>query len=488
MRVGLSSDSKYVVIGYAAGKGTIYVCNINDVKNNKFSPLYQVQQADFGIDVSLTFQAQVLDFPYLYVDYGDYAMKEKYRKIYCINVETQELVTEHRYGFYSRGMGNFDPVKEPEGIYVSTENGKKYLYQAFNTTKDASCPIFKMPISINGVGKIQEANLNGYLLNVTDTFDGKLRSWLETNYLSEESELSIDENQATLINQYKHPSSTFSSGDYACQYVEQLPDGSWLTSHHYQKDDLKDGHKTDTMYIHWDANWQYIDNMLVYWGGHGSSFGVDYITDIKRPWIWSMVEDWNTASGKPVYYIAHFPYQGGKKIKWTKLDSDHLEQYCEFDDYISVNYDSFNKLVGVRHSNGHYDVLDVSDVTNNTYKPIYTVEFSDIGFDSKKQTFQSSELDFPYVYWQSGNIDMSDRREVYCLNVITDAQVFNYIYEFSGIKPLDVRKEPEGINVLKNDDGSKSLLVSFNFDNDAQNGHTEGFYTIPIKYRKEVET
>lgn len=483
MRVGLSSDSNYVVIGYAAGKGTIYICDINDVKNDKFKPLYQVQQADFGIDTQLTFQSQVLDFPYLFMDYGDYAMKESYRTVYCVNVQTQELVAEHHYSFYPIGMGNFSAVKEPEGMYVANEGGSKYLLQAFNTDKDAFQPIFKMPISVDGEGKLQEANLNGFLLNISSDFSGTYRGMIETDYITEDSEVMIDEQNATQIAQYNHPDSVrFSKGDYAAQYTCQLPDGSYITSHHYQGS-LADNHKNDTMYIHWDSNFKYIDNMLVHWGGHGASFGVDTPGQTKLPWIWALVEDFN---GDNKYYIAHFKYQGGVSKSWQDMTVGEIEQYCQFDSYIRVNYDFKNKLVGVSHTNGDYDVLDVSDVVNNTYKPLYTINVHDYGFNSDTQTYQSQVLDFPYLYWQSGDYDMHDPRTIYCVNVVTGAIEFSHDYEFKKITAIGTHWEPETINVIKGTDNDY-LLVSFNFSIQDGSQHTESFWKIPIEYRQPMD-
>lgn len=479
MRIGLDEKNNYLLIGYSGGKGTIYICDFDDVKNDVFAPLYSVQQADYGIDTALTFQSQSLDFPYLALDYGDYAMKEAHRKVYIINVETNEMVTEHWYTFSPSGMGDFNATKEPEGIILSHDDSGYYLLQGFNTKDDTFQPVFKMPVTIQGTGKRVEANLNGSLLNLTDDFSGKIRATVESDYLLDDPEVTIDENAAEHIADYKHPDPVkFPDGDYAAQYCVQLEDGSYMTSHHYQGS-LADSHKNDTMYIHWDSSFKYLDQMLVQWGGHGSSFGVDMVNG--NPWIWSAVIDYDTKKR----YIAHFAYRAGTQEKWTNFTNKQLERYCEFTDALRVNYDPLTKLVGVSRQNGDYEVLDVSDVTNNSGKPLYKINIHDYGFDSSKQTYQSQVLDFPYLYWQSGAYDMHDERIMYCVNVVTGALEFTHVYEFKTITPLMAHREPEGISLIKGTDSDK-LLVSFNFNDDTNANHTESFWAIPIKYRDPV--
>lgn len=479
MRIGLDEKNNYLLIGYSGGKGTIYICNLDDVKNNVFAPLYSVQQADYGINTALTFQSQSLDFPYLALDYGDYAMKEDHRKVYIINVETSELITEHWYTFSPSGMGDFNATKEPEGIILSHDDSGYYLLQGFNTKGDTFHPVFKMPVTMQGIGKRVEANLNGSLLNLTDDFSGKIRATVESDYLLDDPEVTIDENAAEHITDYKHPDPVkFPDGDYAAQYCVQLEDGSYMTSHHYQGS-LADSHKNDTMYIHWDSSFKYLDQMLVQWGGHGSSFGVDMVNG--NPWIWSSVIDYDTKKR----YIAHFAYRAGTQEKWTSFTNKQLERYCEFNDALRVNYDPLNKLVGVSRQNGDYEVLDVSDVTNNSEKPLYKINIHDYGFDSSKQTYQSQVLDFPYLYWQSGAYDMHDERIMYCVNVVTGALEFTHVYEFKTITPLMTHWEPEGISLIKGTDSDK-LLVSFNFNDNTNANHTESFWAIPIKYRDPV--
>ena len=131
------------------------------------------------------------------------------------------------------------------------------------------------------------------------------------------------------------------------------------------------------------------------------------------------------------------------------------------------------------------------DVLAKRERILYTVRLNeDHGFDAANQTYQSQCLDFPYLYFHSGDVDMEDPRKIYGLNLVHQGDEFREVYDFNNnFKIKNAVREPEGISLITNADGSKKLLISFNTlpgtEYTSKDG-TQAVFNLPLVYRGAV--
>ncbi len=382
---------------------------------------------------------------------------------------------------------SIDPVVlTPDGVdFDEANSSKRVIIQAYeggtniSAFLDPNGFIFRQLAESGQYG----SPTFGYLQNVTSLKLGEYRATIENQYFSTTPEVRADQINAQSLGKL---SPTARGKDATEQYVVKLSDGSYLSSTAWPDTSHSlDGHGDDTLYQHWTSDGKLIDDMMVASGGHGSSFGVK--EENGAIWIYGVTKNFDSADER--FRISKFKYQGGNDITAavTSSNSDFVVG-CGFanDDAIRVNYDSKNDLIGITRADGHYEVLKASQALAGDHNVLYRIDLTQYGFNINTQTFQSSCLDFPYVYWQSGDLDMHDYRMLYCVNVVHQGKEFELNYDFSSSLPLKYDQvEPETIWMQPNG----KLLATFNCHSpqDGENtAHTHAMFEIPVDIRPSV--
>lgn len=381
---------------------------------------------------------------------------------------------------------SIDPVVlTPDGVdFGEANSSKRVIIQAYeggtniSAFLDANGFIFRQ---ISESGQYGTAT-RGYLQSVTGLKLGEYRATIDNDYFSTTPEVAADQTAAKSLGRLT-PSAR--GRDATEQYVVKLSDGTFLSSTAWPDTSHSlDGHGDDTLYQHWKSDGKtLIDDMQVASGGHGSSFGVK--EENGSIWIYGVTKNLDSTSER--FRICKFKYQGGHDItSAVKSDTDTFTIGLAFSDSIRVNYDAKHDLIGITRADGHYEALKASQALAGDHDILYRIDMTQYGFDLNKQTFQSSCLDFPYVYWHSGDYDMHDYRMLYCANVVHQGKEFELNYDFSQSLPLkyDI-VEPETIWMQPNG----KLLTSFNC-HDAQDGesvaHTHAMFEIPVTTRAPI--
>ncbi|WP_289933914.1 phage tail spike protein [Lactobacillus delbrueckii] len=369
-------------------------------------------------------------------------------------------------------------VLTPDGLdFDSTGSSKRAIIQAYeggtniSAYLDSNGFIFRQLQSDGQYG----ATSTGYLQSVTGLKLGEYRATIDNDYFSTTPEVAADQTNAKSLGRL---SPTARGMDATEQYVVKLSDGSYLSSTASPVKSL-DGHGNDTLYQHWSSDGKLIDDMMVASGGHGSSFGIK--EESGTIWIYGITKNFSSSDER--FRISKFKYQGGKDITETVTsNTDSFIIGCGFgsDDPVRVSYDVKNNLLGVVIGDGHFEVLNPAQALAGDHDVLYRIDLTQYGFNLNTQTFQSACLDFPYVYWHSGDYDMHDYRMLYCANVVHGGKEFELNYDFSQSMPLKYdRVEPETIWMQPNG----KLLASFNC-HDPQDGentaHTHAMFEIPV--------
>ncbi|MDA3797268.1 phage tail spike protein, partial [Lactobacillus delbrueckii] len=374
---------------------------------------------------------------------------------------------------------SIDPVVlTPDGVdFDKSNSSKRVIIQAYeggtniSAFLDSNGFIFRQLSESGQYG----TETRGYLQNVTSLKLGEYRATIENQYFSTAPEVRADQTNARSLGRL---SPTARGKDATEQYVVRLSDGSYLSSTAYPGAGL-DGHGNDTLYQHWSRDGKLIDDMMVASGGHGSSFGVK--EENGTIWIYGVTKNFNSSDER--FRVSKFKYQGGKDI--TAAVTSNTDSFiigCGFgpDDPVRVSYDVKHDLIGVVRGDGHFEVLKPSQALAGDHDVLYRIDLTQYNFNITTQTFQSACLDFPYVYWHSGDYDMHDYRMLYCANVVHQGKEFELNYDFSQSLPLkyDI-VEPETIWMQP----SGNLLATFNC-HDPQDGentaHTHAMFEIPV--------
>ncbi|MFJ7932320.1 phage tail spike protein [Peribacillus sp. NPDC096448] len=204
------------------------------------------------------------------------------------------------------------------------------------------------------------------------------------------------------------------------------------------------------------------DRMWCIRGGHGAQFGIEYISG--KMWIWSYYRD--VANNQ--WHVVKFPYTTNKVLDWgdpsiVKLVKTPFPYRTNLDD--RNGYVLFCQGV----TDPAMYVCKKSDILAGILKPIYSMRGSDVDFFGKEQTYQSACLDFPYMYFTSGDFSMDrDQKILWCVDVRSKSIVYRIIYTFDKgtIQDIADHHEPEAASVYYDETGKKWIIQGFAFGNE----------------------
>lgn len=243
-------------------------------------------------------------------------------------------------------------------------------------------------------------------------------------------------------------------------YWSQIYSGSLLKA-----DEIKKGESFSITRT--DMTGGILDRMVCKWGGHGSHFGIE--NKDGKLWIYSSYRDVET-SGKP-YYIVKFPYQAGKFLKWGDSSIVKITNQT-YSTIPRINVDIRNGYVLMVINSAEktqYLVMKKSSFDEGRMDYLYGLNASFFGVTSN-QTYQSSALDFPYLYTTFGGTDGTitngDWPVMYCIDIRTASVVYKINYDFThNIRPNDDHHEAETIGFYYDGD-TKYIIQGFAFTHD----------------------
>ncbi|WP_436683830.1 phage baseplate protein [Lactiplantibacillus plantarum] len=323
----------------------------------------------------------------------------------------------------------------------------------------------------NGTVDTSYAN-TGYLVQAPYSAVGTLHGTIETGYIQSDPEVTLDTTSIKHWGDFQRSDDTV--GAYsAVQYMCPLSNGQYLTSRALNTDSTK-----DTMYVLHDSNFKPLSKMIVQHGGHGASFDVEEVNGV--PYIWAATYTDNTHS---VSTVSRFPYVAGTTMQ---ANDSRIERYYSMNGYMRVSMDFKHGYVLVGDGNGAMYIMTLADLKNGSYNIKYAFNIFNYGYEAS-QTYQSQTLDFPYIYWNSGDVDLHDNRMLYGVNVVHGGQEFalNLMLDMD-FKTADDVMEPETVKATYDSTGNSALLLTFNcWVND---NPIERVYSLPIKARPAVDT
>ncbi|KRO24788.1 phage tail spike protein [Lactiplantibacillus fabifermentans] len=325
-------------------------------------------------------------------------------------------------------------ILHPDGLDFATgETSKRLILTAYEGNENISAYIDSLGFNWSRTddnGNVDTSySKTGYLNVIPAGTLGSIRGQIDGDYITDDPEISINDTTWAKFGSFD----AYDNGvNRVMQHAEQLSDGRWIVS------------QADCTYTLRDASLKYISKMSVTNGGHGTSFGVT-IED-NTIYIFAPLK---TSAG---YDLVKIPYTAGQT-----LGTDDVTHLLSFDHYIRVNYDATNDYFGLTDNSLNYYVLNGSDVRNGVDNVLYQIALTDYGYDIDTQIYQGQLLDFPYVYFQSGNQNENDTCQIYAINLIHEGECFNYLYDFTDKLELSGYIEPEGL-AFATVDGSKVLM------------------------------
>lgn len=335
-------------------------------------------------------------------------------------------------------------LSHPDGLDFSQgEKSKRLLLSAFVGRQNISTYVDGKGFAwrhINTDGSIDPNwEATGNIINVTPSLMGNIRAYIDGDYISEDPELSIEQNNYVKIGEFDPYDSNVHR---IAQHLEQLDDDTWYESAATSGDDCN--------YMHRDKDFKLIDKMVLKGGGHGTSFGVLY--QEGQPWI--ICNQRNSAGN---WDIVRFKYQGGKTLGIN--DTNHL---ITPNDYPRVSFDRKSNMMGYSSGGYKFYVLNVSDLLAGVKTVMYTIDMLDYDFVGDDDIFQGQALDFPYVYWSVGDQSLGKTCSFYCVNILHRGEVIHPYYDtLIGLGLTGKVIEPESLS-FATINGKRTLVHSFN--------------------------
>ncbi|WDT52072.1 hypothetical protein MU541_06275 [Lactiplantibacillus plantarum] len=361
-------------------------------------------------------------------------------------------------------------ISHPDGLdFAQGETSKRLILSAYEDNENISAYIDSKGFAwrhINIGGSIdQNWEQTGYTINVNPSLMGNIRAYIDGDYITDDPELSIDNNNYVKIGEFDPYDSDVHR---IAQHIEQLDDGTWYESAATSGDDCN--------YMHRDKDFKLIDKMVLKGGGHGTSFGVLY--QEGQPWI--ICNQRNSAGN---WDIVRFKYQGGKTLGIN--DTDHL---ITPGGYSRVSFDRKHNVVGYSSGDFKFFILNVSDLLAGIKTVMYTINMLDYGFVGD-EIFQGQALDFPYVYWSVGNQFLGKTCSFYCVNILHRGEVMHPYYDtLTGLGLTEKTIEPESLS-FATINGKRTLVHSFGVTpSNGQPPKKQIQYATDIIYRPAMST
>ena len=335
-------------------------------------------------------------------------------------------------------------LSHPDGLdFAQGETSKRLLLSAWVGKQNISTYVDSKGFAwrhANTDGSIDPNwEQTGDIVNVTPSLMGNIRAYIDGDYISEDPELSINQNNYVKIGEFDPYDSDVHR---IAQHLEQLDDGTWYESAATSGDDCN--------FMHRDKDFKLIDKMVLTGGGHGTTFGVMY--QEGQPWI--MCNQRNSSGN---WDIVRFKYQGGKTLGIN--DTDHL---ITPGGYPRVAFDREHNVAGYSSGGYMFFVLNVSDLLAGVKTVMYTINMLDYDFVGDDDIFQGQALDFPYVYWSVGNQYLGKTCSFYCVNLLHRGEVMHPYYDtLIGLGLSNQIIEPESLS-FATINGKKTLVHSFN--------------------------
>lgn len=199
-----------------------------------------------------------------------------------------------------------------------------------------------------------------------------------------------------------------------------------------------------------------IDYMFCKWGGHGSHYGF-YIKDGTPTFISQLKV---IVNNKPVSWACEYPYQ-----PFTTITSDSPSVTKIRRSSGRLNLDERNGMILDVSNSSEKSLMKVyfkSDYYSNKElpNPIAQITASEFGV-VKGQTYQSSCLDYPYLYVTYGFPQQEGF--TYCVDLKSKSLVYRIKFEYTlgNINYYHNHAEPETINYYYDSDGIKHMYQGF---------------------------
>jgi len=367
------------------------------------------------------------------------------------------------------------PVAQaPDGNnFTSMNDTKRLILQAWEGSTNISSYIDNLGFiwrKVKGDGSIDTSyHSTGYFQKVPYSALGTLNGSIESDYIMNGPEISF-EGAATYLGSF--PAHGQLSWNIA-QFIVKLSDGRYMTSHSM-------GNTGNTMYAIRNSSFVCTDYCILANGGHGTSFWAELSgSTIKMYTMWKDPSDskwcfvtWNWQSGRVT----------------IPTTSNLITTHVKFSEYKCINVDSVNGWMLLRNQKGRMDACLLDDMLAGTLNPKYSVTITDFGFDINAQTYQTQTFSYPWVYWNSGDINQKDKRMLYAANIVHGGQEFEYAYgnDFTLPNSNDYNLEPEGIQVHI-ESGKPWMYLLNNTVATAETvgtGQIEKIYKMPILLRE----
>lgn len=358
----------------------------------------------------------------------------------------------------------------PDGNnFTDTTQTKRLILQAWEGNTNISSYIDNKGFiwrRYNTDGTIDTSfNQTGYLLQAAYNSVGTLHGTIETSYIQDEPEVKLQTSAIRNLGSFSPDNSTLGITG-AVQYMCPLSNGQYITS--------RNDANNDTVFVLHDTNFNPISKMIVSQGGHGASFSIEEVDGAV--YIWYAIK---SNSNVDEYTISRIPYLANVTLS---NDDKRITRFCTVNRYIRINVDFKHGYVLCSYLHGKQNVLRLDEVKQGNYNVLYSFDAANYGFNTNQQTYQSQGINFPYVYFHSGDHNMKDPRMVYAVNVVHGGQEFasNYLLDMD-LGLTDDVVEPETCNIIYNQTNQPELLVTFNCK--YQSGALERVFVIPIEER-----